>query len=60
MKKQYVVTQLAYIDITVNAESEDEAKEIASETIYGLDLKLDPDCEAIAISDNDFFDITAA
>lgn len=58
MKKQYVVTQLAYINITINAECEDEAKNIAEETIYGLNLKPDPDCEAICLSDNDFYDIT--
>lgn len=57
MKKQYVVTQLAYIDITINAESEDEAKNIAEDAIYGLNLKPDPGCEAICLSDNDFYDI---
>lgn len=57
MKKQYVVTQLAYIDITIDAESEDDAKSIAEETIYALELKPDPDCEAIVLSDNSFYDI---
>ena len=57
MKKQYCVTQLVYIDITVDANSQDEAKEIAEETIYNLELKPDPDCQAIALFDNDFYDI---
>lgn len=57
MKKQYCVTQLAYINITVDASTEDEAKEIAEETIYGLELKPDFDVNEIALSDNDFYDI---
>ena len=57
MKKQYTVTQLAYIDITIYAESEDEAKTIAEETVYSLNLKPDPDCEAISVSDQSFYDI---
>ena len=57
MKKQYTVTQLVYVNITINAESEAEAKNIAEETIDCLNLKPDPDCEAISVSDQSFYDI---
>lgn len=60
MKKQFVVTQLAYVDITINAQSEDEAKEIAEDAIASLELDTFFDCEAIEVSDNQFYDISAA
>lgn len=59
MIKQYVVSHSLYIDITINAESEDQARDIAEDTLRLLELKSDPDGKAIAISGVNFYDIAA-
>ena len=56
--KQYKITQLVYVDIVINADSEAEAIESAEETIDCLDLK-DKYTESIRISDRSLYDTEA-
>lgn len=56
MQKQYCITRTAYIQVVMYADSLDEAKEIAEDSIDCLKLESDPDCDSISITSHDFYD----